>query len=151
MSTARQQRPSRIPTSLQSVFLASNRGAEVHAPPPERVAYKVFFRNWRFQAKAFSDTGLFRKSKPASNKSCAAAPTKQEAELKKPQPSPVKYHPLLKPKVSEQDAVRAELIVVLDTVPLISFSSSLILLLCTFSYAGQDTGESTSDLAPSLP
>jgi hypothetical protein len=40
---------SRIPATLQSVFLASNRGNEVHKPPPDNVAYKVFFRNWFFQ------------------------------------------------------------------------------------------------------
>ena len=42
-------RAARIPTTLQSVFLASNRGNEVHKPPPENVAFKVFFRNWFFQ------------------------------------------------------------------------------------------------------
>ena len=37
---------SRIPNTLQAVFLASNRGRDVHKPPPERVAYKEFIRNW---------------------------------------------------------------------------------------------------------
>jgi hypothetical protein len=32
----------RIPASLQAVFLASNRGHEVHTPPPRKVAFKVF-------------------------------------------------------------------------------------------------------------
>ena len=36
---------SRIPSTLQAVFLASNRGREVHKPPPEKVAYKEYFRN----------------------------------------------------------------------------------------------------------
>lgn len=33
---------SRIPKTLQAVFLASNRGRDVHKPPPEHVANKVF-------------------------------------------------------------------------------------------------------------
>ena len=32
----------RIPAALQSVFLASNSGLDVHSPPPERVASKLF-------------------------------------------------------------------------------------------------------------
>jgi hypothetical protein len=111
--SARQQRPSRIPASLQAVFLASNRGSDVHAPPPERVAYKVFFRNWRFQAKSFSEsaTGLFRKNKPDSSKRCGSPTPVKKVEAKKPVPvekpmaPAVKYHPLLKPKVVEANAV----------------------------------------------
>jgi hypothetical protein len=33
---------SRIPVALQAVFLASNRGQEVHKPPPGNVASRVF-------------------------------------------------------------------------------------------------------------
>jgi hypothetical protein len=40
---------SRIPLGLQAVFLASNRGKEVHMPPPEKAASKTFTRNWLFQ------------------------------------------------------------------------------------------------------
>lgn len=32
----------RIPVALQAVFLASNRGEDVHQPPPGRVASRVF-------------------------------------------------------------------------------------------------------------
>jgi hypothetical protein len=39
----------RIPKALQAVFLASNRGQEVHKPPPNNTANKVFVRNWFFQ------------------------------------------------------------------------------------------------------
>jgi hypothetical protein len=55
------QRQSRIPNTLQAVFLASNRGREVHKPPPEKVAYKVYFRNWLFQRQSDSQgkSGLF--------------------------------------------------------------------------------------------
>jgi len=35
---------SRIPASLQAVFLASNRGHEVNRPPPRNAAFKVFKR-----------------------------------------------------------------------------------------------------------
>jgi hypothetical protein len=35
----------RIPTTLQNVFLTSNRGIEVNAPPPLRVGDKVFRRS----------------------------------------------------------------------------------------------------------
>jgi hypothetical protein len=33
----------RIPALLQAVFLSSNRGNDVHEPPPNRVAHRVFF------------------------------------------------------------------------------------------------------------
>ena len=36
----------RIPATLQAVFLTSNRGKDVSAPPPQRVAFKTFFRGW---------------------------------------------------------------------------------------------------------
>jgi hypothetical protein len=51
---ANTNKQSRIPATLQSVFLASNRGNEVHKPPPDNVAYKVFFRNWFFQRQGGS-------------------------------------------------------------------------------------------------
>lgn len=39
---------SRIPKTLQAVFLASNRGNDVHKPPPKQVAFKMFtLRGWR--------------------------------------------------------------------------------------------------------
>jgi hypothetical protein len=105
------------------VFLASNRGSEVHAPPPERVAYKVFFRNWRFQAKSFSESasGLFRKQKPDSSKRCKSPTPTKVVEVKKPVPlaqpaaPAVKYHPLLKPKVSEANPVRFRPMLALNT------------------------------------
>jgi len=50
----------RIPKMLQAVFLASNRGHDVHKPPPENVASKDFFRTWR--GKSNKQTG---KSTPA--------------------------------------------------------------------------------------
>jgi hypothetical protein len=51
-------RQSRIPNTLQAVFLASNRGREVHKPPPEKVAYKVYFRNWLFQKQGGSGSNV---------------------------------------------------------------------------------------------
>jgi len=47
---------SRIPQTLQAVFLASNRGKDVHKPPPDRVAFKVFLRNWVFHKKVGNRT-----------------------------------------------------------------------------------------------
>ena len=36
----------RVPQTLQTVFLASNRGKEILKPPPEKVAYKIFLQSW---------------------------------------------------------------------------------------------------------
>lgn len=36
----------RIPVTLQSVIVSSNRGRHVKKPPPESVAYKVYTRRW---------------------------------------------------------------------------------------------------------
>lgn len=54
---------SRIPTTLQAVFLASNRGNEVHKPPPDSAANKVYFRNWLFQGRNNSLTKSLRNPK----------------------------------------------------------------------------------------
>ena len=66
----------RIPSSLQAVFLASNRGKEVHKPPPEQTASKIFFNNWSMQRRNTSLTsktgprrGLTRNSSHGSNRS----------------------------------------------------------------------------------
>lgn len=45
-------RQSRIPFTLQAVFLASNRGKDVHKPPPRNAANKVFKRNWLLQRQS---------------------------------------------------------------------------------------------------
>jgi hypothetical protein len=47
-------RQCRIPDTLQAVFLASNRGKEVHQSPPDQSAAKVFQRNWIYQKKSNS-------------------------------------------------------------------------------------------------
>jgi hypothetical protein len=47
-------RQSRIPPTLQAVFLASNRGKTVEGPPPEQVANRTFFRNWFLQKQTKS-------------------------------------------------------------------------------------------------
>jgi hypothetical protein len=49
--TSMKQKSSRIPLGLQAVFLASNRGNDVHQPPPDKSASKVFFGNWLFQRR----------------------------------------------------------------------------------------------------
>jgi hypothetical protein len=51
MSAQPQNKQGRIPVALQAVFLASK---EVHKPPPEKAANKVFFRNWLFQKASTS-------------------------------------------------------------------------------------------------
>jgi hypothetical protein len=43
-------RKSRIPPALQAVFLASNRGHEVHEPPPAQAAHRSFGRFWKRRA-----------------------------------------------------------------------------------------------------
>jgi hypothetical protein len=40
-------RKSRIPLALQAVFLASNRGHDVHEPPPAQTANRSFGRFWK--------------------------------------------------------------------------------------------------------
>jgi hypothetical protein len=48
-------RAQRTPSTLQNVFLASNRGNDIHKPPPEKVASKTFFsHNWFFSQKKSS-------------------------------------------------------------------------------------------------
>ncbi|KAL7580378.1 hypothetical protein ACA910_004404 [Epithemia clementina (nom. ined.)] len=42
-------RQERVPETLQTVFLSSNRGKTVDTPPPQQVASKTFFKNWFFQ------------------------------------------------------------------------------------------------------
>jgi hypothetical protein len=53
-------RTSRIPQSLQTVILASNRGIEVHVPPPENNASKVFRRG--FLGRTFSSDSHQRRA-----------------------------------------------------------------------------------------
>jgi hypothetical protein len=51
-------RQARVPATLQSVILASNRGIEVNKPPPDCSASKVFYRNWIFQRSSSSGNKL---------------------------------------------------------------------------------------------
>lgn len=46
ISETARPRSSRIPTSLQAVFIAANRGKDINQPPPESMGAKVFLRNW---------------------------------------------------------------------------------------------------------
>ena len=45
------QSQERIPVTLQNVFLASNRGKEVHKPPPGNIASRTFSRLLSFRKK----------------------------------------------------------------------------------------------------
>ncbi len=49
---ARRRAQDRIPTTLQAVFLASNRGHEVKLAPPDKVASKEYFQNNVFLSSA---------------------------------------------------------------------------------------------------
>lgn len=64
---APQSRQSRIPATLQAVFLASNRGKEVNKPPPAQVGNKVFFRNWFLQRKPTSKRAGFGSDRSLSS------------------------------------------------------------------------------------
>jgi hypothetical protein len=77
--TAR-SRQSRIPSTLQAVFLASNRGKDVHKPPPEKAGSKVFFSNWFFQKKTDSKKMEDKTNSVSSMSSCDAKTEKEEAK-----------------------------------------------------------------------
>lgn len=47
---------SRIPKTLQAVFLASNRGNDVDKPPPKQVAFRTFFRSFLGKKKDPKET-----------------------------------------------------------------------------------------------
>lgn len=52
----------RIPSTLQAVFLASNRGRDVNKPPPGAVAHREFFRSWWGKKKSKKDASPNMKS-----------------------------------------------------------------------------------------
>jgi hypothetical protein len=62
---------SRIPLSLQAVFLTSNRGKDVNTPPPHRVAYKTFFRGWLGRSE--SDSKDYKKTQGSLAKQASMA------------------------------------------------------------------------------
>jgi hypothetical protein len=55
---------SRIPIALQVVFLASNRGEEVHAPPPGNIAFRMF-------KSIFQNQGSSKKLDPRTHPTAA--------------------------------------------------------------------------------
>jgi hypothetical protein len=65
---------SRIPTSLQHVFLSSNRGHDVDKPPPLQVANRAFRTLW---SKTFKGN-----SGKSTNGAAAAQPKKVELSAK---------------------------------------------------------------------
>jgi len=84
---------SRIPASLQAVFLASNRGHEVNRPPPRNAAFKVF------QGRGVGGLFRFKSSRSANT-------TKEASQLKMAQ-----VLPQFQKKVSLQTS-KAELVLV---------------------------------------
>jgi hypothetical protein len=126
---------SRIPISLQAVFLNSNRGNDVYVAPPEKAGNRTFLRSWRFQSRAETTSTSQEKIKnlAASSSSskkqqpvtyAAAAPTrgrsvrslfghshdkiKQLEKCKQPVVVAVKSAPLLVPSSSKRNINVAE-------------------------------------------
>jgi hypothetical protein len=84
-------RQGRIPATLQAVFLASNRGKDVNKPPPEKVASKVYFRNWLFQRQSGSKesrgslfAGLGKGRKTKKSKKAKSQPESKAVKAPKP-------------------------------------------------------------------
>ena len=69
-------RRERIPRTLQGVFLSSNRGKEVHMPPPNQVASKTFFKGWL--KGAFPWSRRSRGNKKSSKNSGSTVATRAE-------------------------------------------------------------------------
>jgi hypothetical protein len=80
----------RIPLSLQAVFLNGNRGVVVNAPPPEKAASKTFRGFWRRRLVS-SDSGITQQSTDESvdaeslgeKKGTATAEPKKKKKKKK--------------------------------------------------------------------
>jgi hypothetical protein len=87
-SQAVPRQSSRIPSTLQAVFLASNRGKDVNAPPPQRVAFKTFFRGW-----------LGRSDSKNKKQQKGGGKCKPE-HAKKKQKKEVKLEPVIKPIIT---------------------------------------------------
>lgn len=62
---------SRIPASLQAVFLAGNRGKEVYTPPPGSAANKTFLRNWIFQNTGEEGNSKKKNARGKKNGTCS--------------------------------------------------------------------------------
>ena len=78
------QREDRVPVALQAVFLASNRGKEVHQPPPNSLANKLFRRKSLWQKIQSPIRSPLRRSK-ASTK----LPSPEESIPPPPPPPPL--------------------------------------------------------------
>ena len=76
----------RIPQTLQAVFLASNRGNDVHKPPPKQVAFKTFFRN--FMGKGSKEKKDKDKVSKKEKKEAAAAAAKAKKKVADPTKPP---------------------------------------------------------------
>jgi hypothetical protein len=58
MTATHVQSKSRIPMALQSIFLASNRGKEVHVAPPQQIAMKTFTKPSLFHYNKDKDSAV---------------------------------------------------------------------------------------------
>ena len=96
------RKQTRIPSTLQAVFLTSNRGKTVSQAPPDKVASKVFFQNWIFQGKSLSGKknngsrgqggfrGLFSKNTIDESKNVEATQEQVVMEVPEVSHSPLK-------------------------------------------------------------
>jgi hypothetical protein len=57
---------SRVPTALQTVFLTSNRGIDVHVPPPKRLVHSTILRRGWLGRKRASPLDGSKAGAPAS-------------------------------------------------------------------------------------
>lgn len=73
----------RIPKTLQAVFVTSNRGRDVHKPPPQKVAYKVF--------KNFMGIGKKKKESQPEQVNDSKKRSKKTKDLVAPEVSPQIY------------------------------------------------------------
>jgi hypothetical protein len=85
----------RIPKTLQAVFLASNRGNDVHTPPPKHVAFKTFFRSLiggrknrsndtlKNNNKTLDDIKPSQGKKKSNTKNCSELGTKEDSLVEK--------------------------------------------------------------------
>lgn len=93
---------SRIPTTLQNVILSSNRGNEVHVPPPKNVAYKVFFRGWLGRTFSSESKAGGKPSKSGQKKNIQLL-VEEASEIKNQESNPTK-HANSRPVLARRDS-----------------------------------------------
>ena len=69
---------SRIPISLQAVFLSSSRGNDVYVAPPEKAGNRTFLRNWRLGFTTSTSQEKIKNLAASSSNSSSSSPKKQQ-------------------------------------------------------------------------